>query len=169
MVYIALAVAAVLVGVDQLLKYLVVNNIPEYTSMPFIKIGDFEILNLAYVENRGAAFSFLEDKVIFLVIITSLFLIAGIYLLLSKKVKQPALIWSFALIISGGIGNLLDRIFRGEVLFDGYVVDYLEVKLFNFAVFNFADCCVVIGSIMFLIYIIFFDKDLKKVKQNGKT
>ena len=64
---------------------------------------------------------------------------------------------SIVLIIAGGAGNLFDRIFRG------FVVDYFEVKLFNFAVFNFADCCVVIGAIMLLFYTIFLDKTKKEV------
>lgn len=69
------------------------------------------------------------------------------------------------LIVSGGIGNIIDRIFRG-----GLVVDYLDVQLFDFAVFNFADCCVTIGAVLLLIYIIFFDKgsNIKKA-ESGET
>ena len=61
--------------------------------------------------------------------------------------KSNFLIWSVALVIAGGVGNLIDRIFRH------FVIDYIEVRLINFAVFNFADCCVVIGTIMIVCYL----------------
>lgn len=76
----------------------------------------------------------------------------------SKK-QQPFLIWSVALIISGGIGNLIDRIFLG------YVVDFIDLRIINFAVFNFADCCVVIGVIMVFIYVLFLSGRKEKTKE----
>lgn len=63
------------------------------------------------------------------------------------------------LIVSGGLGNIIDRLFRG-----GVVVDYLDVQIFDFAIFNFADCCVTIGAALLLIYVLFFDKSDKKDK-----
>ena len=68
-------------------------------------------------------------------------------------------ITSLALIISGGVGNLIDRFFNGEALFKGKVVDYVDFRLINFAVFNFADCCVVIGTILLVVYLIFYDNE----------
>lgn len=153
MLYITLAAAAVLVGVDQLIKVWALNNLKGASApVQFIKFGDREIINLSYYENTGAAFSILRDKLPFLIIITSLFLIAAIVLLVTKKIKKPFMVASVGLIIAGGVGNLIDRIFRG------FVVDYIEVRLFNFAVFNFADCCVVIGAALMLLYVLFFDK-----------
>ena len=67
------------------------------------------------------------------------------------------LVFCLTLIISGGLGNIIDRLFRG-----GRVVDYLDLQLFDFAIFNFADCCVTIGAALLLIYILFFDKSGKK-------
>ena len=67
--------------------------------------------------------------------------------------------------VNDAIGNMIDRIFRG-----GLVVDYLDVQLFEFAVFNFADCFVTVGTIVLMIYIIFFmDKDKKpgKAQENA--
>ena len=58
--------------------------------------------------------------------------------------------------MAGGIGNLIDRIFRG-----GDVVDYLDIRLFHFAVFNFADCCICIGVFLILLYML-FDKSGKE-------
>ena len=158
MVFIALIAVIVLIGIDQLIKLWAIGNLANAT-MPFhfIKIGNTEIINFSYYENTGAAFSIFRDKIIFLIIITSIFLIAGIYLLVTKKITKPFMVISVILIIAGGAGNLIDRIFRG------FVVDYIEVRLFNFAVFNFADCCVVVGAIMLLVYTIFLDKPKRKL------
>ncbi len=68
------------------------------------------------------------------------------------------LLTSFSLIIGGGIGNLLDRVGQG------FVVDYLHITIVDFAVFNFADCCVVIGTILLVAYFVFFDKKDKAEK-----
>ncbi len=161
MVFIALIAIILLIAADQFIKFWAIENLANAT-MPvhFIKFGNTEVINLSYYENTGAAFSIFRDKILFLIIITSIFLLIGVYLLVSKKVSKKFMVISFALIIAGGAGNLIDRIFRG------YVVDYIEVRLFNFAVFNFADSCVVIGAIMLLIYMLFFDKP-KKESLNG--
>jgi len=66
-------------------------------------------------------------------------------------------------IIAGGIGNLIDRIRLG------YVVDYIEIRLFHFAIFNFADICVTVGMVILLIYIIFIEGRKEAVKKRGET
>lgn len=150
--WIALIVIAALIAIDQFIKVWALDNLKNAVEpVQFIKFGSREIINLTYYENTGAAFSILEGKLPFLIIVTSLFLLVGIYLLATKRVHQPFLIGSASLIIAGGMGNLIDRIFRG------FVVDYVEVRLFRFAVFNFADCCVVIGAILMLFYTLFLD------------
>lgn len=161
MIYIiALISIAAFVAVDQIIKLWAYNNLFHQGSMQFIHFGTTEVINLSYHENTGAAFSIFSGKQIFLIIITSLFIVAGLYLIIFRKIKRPLLLSGVSLIVAGGIGNLIDRIFRG------YVIDYVEVRLFNFAVFNFADCCVIIGTILFLIAFIFFDND-KKVKRKN--
>ncbi|HNX64632.1 MAG TPA: signal peptidase II [Oscillospiraceae bacterium] len=166
MVYIPFIIIALLVGTDQLIKIWADNNLIGKGSVPFIHFGDTNIINLSYYENTGAAFSIFENKTIFLILITSVFLIFGIWLILAKKIKHKLALLSVTFILAGGIGNLIDRIFRR------YVIDYIEVKLFRFAVFNFADCCVVIGAILLAVYVIFFDKSSKEEKkaiENGKV
>ena len=64
-------------------------------------------------------------------------------------------------VISGGVSNLIDRIRIG------YVVDYIEIKLFDFAIFNFADCCVCVGVALMLIYVLFINKDLFETKRGA--
>ena len=132
---------------DQWIKQLAVTYLKPMHSYP-IWDGVFQ---LTYVENHGAAFGIFSGEKLILIGVTGLLLVVMLGLLLFQKIKHPCLLWSFGLIISGGIGNLIDRVANG------YVVDYLHVTLINFAVFNFADCCVVIGTGLLLIYFIFFD------------
>lgn len=157
MVIIALITALVLIGVDQAIKQWALDTLAQVDTIPLIQ----DVLHLTYVENYGAAFSILQNKKWFLIGVTSLIAIGAIVLLLSKKLKSNLAIWSVALIIAGGVGNLIDRIGRG------FVVDYIDFRLINFAVFNFADCCVVVGTILLAIYILYFegkDKHLAKEK-----
>lgn len=159
MVYIALIVAIGLVGVDQLFKWLAIQKLAPIDTYSVLMIGDREILNFTYTENSGAAFGIMSNQRYLLLFITIAAMIAAIYLLLSKKIDHNFLIWSVALIIAGGLGNLIDRIFRS------YVVDYIDVRLINFAIFNLADCCVVIGTIGLLFYVIFLDGKSQKEKE----
>lgn len=160
MVYIALLVSAIIAGLDQLFKYLAIENLSDKTTVPLITVGGKDWLNLTFVENKGAGFSILEGQTLFLSIFTGLVIIAAIILLLSKKVNSKFAIWGIAFVIGGGLGNLIDRVFRG-----GVVVDYIDVRLINFAIFNFADCFVVIGVIMIIISLLF---SAKKESQNDK-
>lgn len=159
MLYVALAVAAGLIGLDQLTKILVDSNMKPNESIPIITIGDTQVLRLTNVRNPGAAFSILEGKQVFLVIFTAIIVLAMLYLMISKKVKRPAYIWSMSLIVAGGIGNLIDRIIRGEV------IDFIDVKIINFAIFNVADICAVLGSAGLLIFVVADEiKEHKKKK-----
>ncbi len=155
MKYIALIYAVALVGADQLIKYFVKLYLQPVSAVPVI--GD--AVYFTYAENRGAAFSSLQGKGFFLVLFTSLALIAGIiWLCACKKTTPKSFIWSAATIIGGGIGNLIDRVFRG------YVIDYIDFRIIHFAIFNFADACVVCGTIALAIAIIFTDFGKKEKK-----
>lgn len=148
MTYISLAAAALLVGIDQLTKWLAATYVKPKSSINLISFGDREWLNLTYQENTGAAFSILRDKQLFLIILTSIIILGVIILMVTKRVKKPIYIWSFALIVAGGVGNLIDRIAYG------YVVDFVDVRIIKFAVFNFADICAVTGTIMLIVFYI---------------
>lgn len=147
--YIALAFSAVLVGVDQLLKAHMVEILPQNGRIEVVR----GLFYLTYVENRGAAFGILQNLTGLLSLITAVVLMAALYYLLSGKVKSKFMIWSLSLVIAGGVGNLIDRVYRG------YVVDYLDFSaLFGFPVFNFADCCVVVGTVLILCGIVWSDR-----------
>lgn len=152
--YIALLMSFVVVGLDQLFKYLAKTYLTELPWRTFPLIEDF--FHLTYVENRGAAFGILNGKAIFLICITGIVLIGLMVVLVSNKIKSPVMLFSISAIIGGGIGNLIDRVFRE------YVIDYLDFRAINFAVFNFADCCICVGTALVLIYVLFFYKEPEK-------
>lgn len=170
MVLFSLIAAALLIGIDQVIKIWVQDHLQGASApIPFLHFGNTEVINLTYYENTGAAFSILEGKMVFLIIVTGIFLLIGLYLLIAKKITRPVYIISISLMIAGGVGNLIDRIFRG------YVIDYLEVRLFRFAIFNFADCCVVMGALLLLISVIFFERSgeehsgKERIKKKGQA
>ena len=107
----------------------------------------------------------MSDKQWFTIGVASVGLILfTIYMLKCYRESKFAMIVS-AVVISGGIGNLIDRIRCG------YVVDYFEVKLFDFAIFNFADVCVTVGVFLLVIYFLFFqepEKDKLKSRKPGR-
>ena len=94
MLYIALAAAAGLIGLDQLTKILVDKNMELHQSIPIISFGDTNVLNITYERNPGAAFSILEGKQMFLVIFTAIIIVAMLYLMISRRVKRPTYILS---------------------------------------------------------------------------
>lgn len=162
MIIIMIILAALLIGADQLIKVWAVKELSGTgLSKEFIKFGDKEIVNLTYTENTGAAFSIMSGKQWFTIgFAAAALIIFVIYILKNYRDSKPAMIFS-AMIISGGIGNLIDRIRIG------YVVDYIEVRLFRFAIFNFADICVTVGVALLLIYCLAIYSREKKTSETG--
>ena len=122
-----LAAAAVLLAVDQILKYFVVQSLKPVNAVTVIP----GLLELVYVENTGAAFG-LFKSVMWLVVAVTVVATAAIAVMLFRYKRHSFLSYATsALLISGGIGNLIDRILHG------YVIDYIHVLFFDY-VFNFA-------------------------------
>ena len=158
--------AIALIVVDQLIKLAVVSNMQLYDTIPIIN----GVLHITYVLNDGAAFSMLSGQSWILCGVTSALMIGLIVYFFSKNTTHFPTLCSLGLVISGGIGNLIDRFFRGEALFQGKVVDFVDFRLINFAVFNFADCCVVIGVIVLIVinvYLLY--KEYKENRKNKKN
>ena len=153
----------IFVLMDQLIKVVVESNMQLSESIPVIN----NVLHITYVLNDGAAFSFMSGNSWLLSGLTSVIMGILIYVFYSKMAVHPLAIWSISLLIGGGIGNLIDRFFRGDILFHGKVVDYVDFRIINFAVFNFADCCVVIGTILISVYLIFFEKTQKVLTEEN--
>ena len=167
MVWIILLSIIGLVAADQIIKIMIINWLQPIGTAPIID----GFIRFRYVENDGAAFSFLSATGWgrwFFIILTGACIIAGIAALLSKKLKDkyPVLnnkliIVCLVLIVSGGIGNLIDRIFRG------IVIDFIEPVFINFAVFNFADSLVTVGAFILIFYLIYdIIRDSRKGKEN---
>lgn len=135
----------ILIIIDQIIKYLVHN----YIISDIVIINNF--FSITNLSNYGAAFGILSNNIYFLIFISLIL----IYFIISeiKKNNNKGYIISLLMILSGALGNLIDRIFRG------YVVDYLSFELFSisFPVFNFADMLITFGTI-YLIYMIIKEK-----------
>lgn len=165
--YVWLLFAGAMVGIDRLTKWLVTSNMRLNDTIHLIKIGDTEVLNLYYCLNNGAAFSKLSGQTNLLVVLTSVVIVGLLALMIAKKVKRPIYMAAVSLIIGGGIGNLIDRIFNG-----GFVIDFIDVRIINFAIFNFADICAVCGAGMLMIVVIvdeIREKKRKKAAQSGEV
>lgn len=159
-----LLTSALLIGVDRLTKWLAAAHLKGQGSMQIINLGGHEVLNLTYHENRGAAFSILQDKQVFLITITSIFLAVILFLMLSGRIKDKKHLWAFGLIVAGGIGNLIDRIANG------YVIDFIDFRIIKFAVFNFADMCAVVGAILLVLLVLIDEiKTQREKKTHDKT
>ena len=146
MAYILTIIA--LIVIDQISKYLALNNLANIGSIPIIE----NIFHLTYVENRGAAFGMFQNNQIVFIIVAVVASIVGLYYIYKKKLNLLGNI-SILLIISGAIGNLIDRVRLG------FVVDYFDFRFIWDYVFNVADIFVVVGTILLCIYIIVFEKD----------
>ena len=138
-------ISIILIFIDQIIKYLVHN----YIISDIVIINNF--FSITNLSNYGAAFGILSNNIYFLFFISLIL----IYFIISeiKKNNNKGYIISLLMILSGALGNLIDRIFRG------YVVDYLSFELFSisFPVFNFADMLITFGTI-YLIYMIIKEK-----------
>ena len=127
--------------IDQFTKYLMFYN------KKFIN-KDFLLFKLDFVKNYGAAFNIFSGSRIFLSLISIFFSILLIYLIFSKNTIKLFNLYSYSFILGGTIGNGIDRIYRG------FVIDFINLNIINFPVFNIADISINIGFI-FLLYSIF--------------
>jgi len=123
------------------------------------------VFNLTYVQNKGASFGILQDRQAFFIIITFAVLIVATWVMIKyRKKHQKFLKAGIALAYAGAIGNLIDRIQFG------YVRDFIDIRVFGNLwkwIFNVADICLVVGSIMLGIYILFIHKDTPKHKDGN--
>ncbi len=145
--------AAALVALDQLVKYLVRANIPLGQSVPFLPY----ILDLTYVQNTGAAFSLLRRHTWLLTLTSAAVVLVMCWLIVKGFFKNRLGRWAAALVLAGGVGNLIDR-----AVF-GFVTDMFQTTFMDFAIFNVADCCITIGvPLLFLYVLLYVGRDEKK-------
>lgn len=151
-------ISALIVGVDQWVKYLTVSNISLGETKEFIP----EFLSFTYIRNTGAAWSLLEGKMWFFYIITIIVVAVISYILVKNIHGNKWLTIGLTLVLAGAIGNFVDRLRLG------YVVDMIQTDFIDFPIFNIADMSLVIGVVCIFIYLILEEKAVKDGK-NGKN
>ncbi len=150
----------VLTGADQLIKYIVSTKLGD--GAPLVLIP--HVLQLHYTENDGAMMGMLQGKTTLMAVLALVVFAVLLYLVFSKKIRFGLVYCCLAGILAGGLGNLLDRIFRG------FVVDYIEVLFVKFYVFNFADCLITVGAFLIVfweLYEMVRDSRRKKEEAHG--
>jgi len=146
---IVIAVASLLF-LDQLSKYLAIHHLPLNQPQPLVK----GVLYLTLVYNRGAAFGILKNHT-FVFILASLFAVVLIARQLHAKGRDRLYAASLVLILSGALGNLIDRLLRG------HVVDFLDFRVWP--VFNVADSAITVGTVLLAYSLIFHGKNKEGV------
>ncbi len=135
-----------LIILDQMTKYLIRANLAIGESLPILK----GIFHITYAQNTGAAFSVLRGHSWILGVFTCIVAIAMLYYIYKvKKNGSKILLFSLSLIVSGGIGNMIDRFLLG------YVVDFFDFMIWP--IFNVADVCVCCGCALLMWYVFFIE------------
>ena len=143
------------VALDQLTKWLAVIFLEGEASFPLWQ----DVFHLTFVKNPGAAFGMLSNSRWVFMVTSTVAIIAVMYYLIRYRPTNKWLVWGLSMIVGGGIGNMIDRISLG------YVVDFFDFTLINFAVFNVADSFVCVGAGILMVYMIM---DIVKEYQKGK-
>lgn len=154
---------AIVVGLDQLTKFLIVQRMEEYESIPIID----GILNFTRIPNDGAAFGMLDDyRWVFMIASTVVIIAVFVFMFrFYEKYYDPLLYTSLSFVVGGGIGNMIDRIFFVDV------VDFIDVRFIPFWkwIFNVADIFVCVGAGLMLLYFILGEiRDHREKKQKSE-
>ncbi len=144
--------ALLIIGVDQLTKYMTVANIDLYEVVNVIP----NVLSWMYLRNTGAAWSILEGQMWFFYIVTLVVVVVVVYYLQKYGRQSGLLALSLSFILAGSIGNVIDR------LRFGYVVDMIRLEFIDFPIFNVADMALSVGVALMILYV-FLDEKSKKM------
>ena len=151
-------IVALVVAIDQITKYFVVQNVKPQGSVGFVP----HVLDFVYSENRGVAFGLFQDATWLFIVLTSIVIVVFSFLLIKNYKTSKLFSVASALIIGGGIGNLIDRIRLG------YVVDFLQLSFFR-PICNLADYAITFGTVLLIVYLLFFYKPKKKKILNDEN
>lgn len=142
----AIITGVCILGLDQYTKFFIISNFELAQSYPFLK----GFIDITYIHNRGGAWGMLTGHTWLLLSVTIVVMLICVSLIIRFGIKNKLMFWAIVLILSGGIGNMIDRIFRS-----GNVVDFLHFEFFpEFPVFNVADCSIVIGASLLILYFV---------------
>lgn len=143
--------ALIFIALDQWTKYMVLLHVKPIGSIPLIQ----GVLSLTYHENRGAVWGIMQGQIPIL-IVSTVIILAVVFWIYSRIPDTKKYLWLriiAVLVISGAIGNFIDRIFRH------YVVDFIYFELINFPIFNIADSYVVVAAFLLILVSIFVYKE----------
>jgi len=154
----AILIIIFVVAADQLTKRWAADALQPVGSIPVIR----NVLHLTYAENTGAAFSILKNYRWVFISLTSVVLVVILYLLFVRRLRRPLTVVALSMLAGGGIGNMIDRIGQG------YVVDMIDFRLINFAIFNVADSFITVGTILFAILYLFTNGALEPAAKRPK-
>ena len=143
--------------VDQYTKAYIAANYTLAESHDFLK----GFIDITYIHNRGGAWGMLSGYTWILLSVTIVIMLVCIAMLLKVGLKNKLMFWAVTLVMFGGIGNLIDRIFYG------YVIDYISLSFFP-PVCNFADYAITIGTILLIIYVLFFSNTFDNSEKVAK-
>lgn len=158
----AVVCSALILVADQITKFYVANNFAQLSEQfPLVK----NVLNFVYVQNGGAAFGIFNSRKWLLIAVAIIIIIMCVCLLIKKAFSSKKMFWAICLVLAGGIGNLIDRVFR-----DGLVIDFIQFDFFkSFPVFNIADISVCVGAgLILLCFILDFMKESQSNKEPAK-
>lgn len=162
MLILSIILIVALAAEDQLIKLYIVNNFAECRGAVRVyknfKIGDFDFVGITHIRNDGAAWSTFGGQTLFLTVFSLIAFLAILgYIFYRRKNIGRVELFSLSLIAAGGLGNLIDRarmLIEGTDVFRG-VIDYIKLQFIDFPVFNFADCCVTVGGVLFCAVVLF--------------
>lgn len=154
--YILASITGLLILVaDQFTKIYIQNNFEMAVSYKFLP----GLIDITYIHNDGGAWGMLGGYTWLLLSVTIVVMLVCIALLLKYGAKDKLMFWAIILVLSGGLGNMIDRIFR-----EGKVIDFLHFEFWpTFPVFNVADCAIVVGAGLLVLY--FFKGIIDEEKQ----
>ena len=155
-------IIAIIIGaiaLDQLTKWLTVTCLEYHETVPLWQ----DVFHFTHERNEGAAFGILSDHRWVFMVVSSVAIVALLIYLIRFMPKSKIVRISLAMIAGGGIGNMIDRVYLG------YVIDFIDVRLINFAVFNIADSFVTVGAFLFMGYMIYDTVLEYKREKNAKA
>ena len=159
----AAVIAVLAIIADQITKYIVVENIDFKGTVPFIP----GFMSFYHTRNTGAAFSMFSDQRWVFMVFSFISMGLIIFILIKEYKRHKLLNIALSMVLGGGIGNMIDRTFYGETLFNGAVIDFFDFRLFSFWkwIFNVADIAVCVGVGLYALYVILTEiRDYKNRK-----
>ncbi len=144
---------ALIVALDQWTKWLVEEKVAPGENLS--SIGG--IFHITHTQNDGSAWGLLSGQTWLFILVMVLFVVLLGFMLWKKWLSKPTELLCLGAILGGGLGNMIDRLFKG-----GLVTDMICLDFMSFPVFNVADCFITCGCIALGVYVIFFDREIKE-------